>query len=182
MQPLTLRKALPQDALCLAALGLQVFLETYATQGMRDAIAQQALDVFSVASLSKLIEKPGTFIIVAQIDHHLVGFAQVAMNRPHERVPQAHAAELQRLYLQARFTGLGIGKRLLEAAEQHAARNGATRLWATVWAENQRALDFYLSQGYEALGAQTYTFQQETHANQLFGKNLTEAGPLPPCN
>ncbi|KNX78269.1 hypothetical protein DA83_24315 [Pseudomonas sp. 250J] len=71
MQPITLRKALPQDALCLAALGIQVFLDTYATEGIRDAIAQEALDAFSPDNLSKVIARPDTFITLAEIDGHL---------------------------------------------------------------------------------------------------------------
>lgn len=172
MQPITLRKALPQDALCLAALGIQVFLDTYATEGIRDAIAQEALDSFSPDSLSKVIARPDTFIALAETDGHLVGFAQVAMNTSHERIANPRAGELQRLYLQERFTGQGIGPRLLEVAEQHARLGGASFLWATVWARNARALAFYPRQGYEHFGSQAYTLQNETHENQLFGKCL----------
>lgn len=172
MQPITLRKALPQDALCLAALGIQVFLDTYATEGIRDAIAQEALDAFSPDSLSKVIARPDTFITLAEIDGHLVGFAQVAMNTGHERIANPQACELQCLYLQERFTGQGIGYRLLEAAERQAKRDGGSLMWATVWARNDRALAFYPRQGYEHLGSQPYTFQNETHENQLFGKRL----------
>ncbi|MDC0686975.1 GNAT family N-acetyltransferase [Mitsuaria sp. RG] len=172
MQPITLRKALPQDALCLAALGIQVFLDTYATEGIRDAIAQEALESFSPENLSKVIARPGTLITLAEVDDHLVGFAQVALNTNHERIASPRAGELQRLYLQERFTGQGIGYRLLEAAEQQARLDGASLLWATVWAGNDRALAFYPRQGYEHFGSQPYTFQNETHENQLFGKFL----------
>ncbi|MGB3122219.1 MAG: GNAT family N-acetyltransferase, partial [Pseudomonas sp.] len=83
------------------------------------------------------------------------------------------ASELQRLYIQERFTGLGIGQQLLQAAEHHAARQGASLLWATVWVGNERALGFYPRRGYAALGEPTYTFQGETHGNRLFGKALS---------
>jgi hypothetical protein len=43
---------------------------------------------------------------------------------------------------------------------------------ATVWIGNSRALTFYPRQGYEHLGSPSYTFQNETHENQLFGKIL----------
>ena len=82
-------------------------------------------------------------------------------------------AELQRLYLQERFTGLGIGYRLLTAAEERAAQGGASLLWATVWVGNERTLGVYPKRGYVLLGSPTYSFQGETHQNRLFGKALS---------
>ncbi|QHF05730.1 GNAT family N-acetyltransferase [Pseudomonas asturiensis] len=151
---------------------MQVFLDTYATEGIRDSIAQEVLDSFSPANLSELLAKSDTFIIVAEIDDHLVGFAQVAMNTGHNLIAHPNSSELQRLYVQERFTGRGVGYRLLEEAEKYAHLGGASLLWATVWAGNSRALSFYPRQGYEHLGSPAYTFQNETHENRLFGKAL----------
>ncbi|HOZ25184.1 MAG TPA: hypothetical protein PLI83_10420, partial [Thermomonas sp.] len=38
-----LRPATPDDALCLGVLGLQVFLDTYATGGIRPTLAREVL-------------------------------------------------------------------------------------------------------------------------------------------
>ncbi|MDR6580216.1 hypothetical protein J2X88_005123 [Pseudomonas extremaustralis] len=38
-----IRDAIPQDALCIGVLGMQVFLDTYATEGIRTSIATEAL-------------------------------------------------------------------------------------------------------------------------------------------
>ncbi|NWB20284.1 GNAT family N-acetyltransferase [Pseudomonas sp. D4002] len=167
-----IRDARPEDALCIGVLGMQVFLDTYATEGIRDSIAAEALQAFSPQTISALIAQPGTAIIVAEANGHLVGFAQVAMDTGHALISTPKAAELQRLYIQERFTGLGLGYRLLQAAEQRAGQGGASLLWATVWVGNERALGFYPRRGYELLGAPTYTFQNESHENRLFGKRL----------
>jgi len=167
-----IREALAEDALCIGVLGMQVFLDTYATEGIRDAIAAEALQAFSPQAISTLIAQPGTAILVAESNGHLVGFAQVAIHAGHALISTPNAAELQRLYIQERFTGLGLGYRLLQAAEQCAGECGASLLWATVWIGNERALGFYPRRGYELLGAPTYTFQNETHDNRLFGKKL----------
>ncbi|WP_024694853.1 GNAT family N-acetyltransferase [Pseudomonas syringae] len=169
---IAIRDATAQDALCIAVLGMQVFLDTYATEGIRDAIAQEVLDSFSPASMSTLIASSDTFIIVAEVDDHLIGFAQVAMSTGHDLIAHPNSSELQRLYVQERFTGTGVGHRLLNEAEKRAYHGGACLLWATVWAGNSRALSFYPRQGYEHLGSPAYTFQNETHENRLFGKVL----------
>ncbi|MBA1228800.1 GNAT family N-acetyltransferase [Pseudomonas viridiflava] len=168
-----LRDAVVEDSLCLAALGLQVFLDTYATDGIRASIAQEAFEAFSCQAVARIIAQPETFIMVAESNGHLVGFAQVALHTAHEMIDDsAQAAELQRLYVQERFTGHGLGRRLLKAAEQHAARDGASLLWATVWVGNERALAFYPGMGYSLKGSPVYVFQGEEHGNRLFAKRL----------
>lgn len=173
IQTIVIRDAVPQDALCIGVLGMQVFLDTYATEGLRDSIANEALQAFAPDAISRLLAEPGISVVVAESNHHLVGFAQIKMRASHGMVAAVDVAELQRLYIQERFTGLGIGFRLLEAAERRAARGGASLLWATVWVGNARALGFYPRRGYEVLGSPTYSFQGETHENRLFGKRLS---------
>lgn len=171
---ITTRTATPQDALTIGVLGMQVFLDTYATEGIREAIAQEALDAFLPEAISKIIARSDTLIVVAEINHHLVGFAQVALRTGHELIGDSNAAELKRLYVQENFTGKGVGYALLQSAEEYARRGGAVLLWATVWMGNERALGFYPRQGYECLGSAFYTFQNETHENRLFGKILIQ--------
>ena len=173
MSAITLRPATFDDALCIGVLGMQVFLDTYATQGIRRSIANEVLQAFAPDAITALMAEPGTALVVAESNQHLVGFAQIKLNAGHPMIEMPDIAELQRLYIQERFTGLGIGYQLLQAAEQYAAQEGASMLWATVWVDNERALGFYPRRGYVVLGAPTYTFQGETHGNRLFGKRLS---------
>ena len=172
MSAITLRPATADDALCIGVLGMQVFLDTYATHGIRRSIADEVLQAFAPATIAHLLTQPDISLMVAQANEHLVGFAQTKLNARHPMIEAPDVAELQRLYIQERFTGLGIGYQLLQAAEQLAAREGAPMLWATVWVGNERALGFYPRRGYALLGEPTYTFQGETHGNRLFGKAL----------
>ncbi len=169
---ITLRQAASPDALCIGVLGMQVFLDTYATDGLRDVLAREVLEAFLPATISLLIERPDTRFIVAQRNGHLLGFAQITLQSDHPMIADARAAELSRLYVQERFTGHGIGWRLLEAAETLAAEQGASALWATVWVGNQRALGFYPRQGYAHAGTPIYRLQGEEHENALFLKRL----------
>lgn len=168
-----IRAATAEDALCIGVLGMQVFLDTYATEGIRNSIANEALQAFAPQAIARLLAEPGVALLVAECNQHLVGFAQIQLNARHSMIDAVNVAELQRLYIQERFTGSGLGYRLLQAAEHRAARDGAALLWATVWDGNARALAFYPRRGYALLGAPTYTFQGETHGNRLFGKTLS---------
>lgn len=167
-----IRGATSADALCLGVLATQVFLDTYATGGIRPAIAREVLSTFSTAAFDAVLARPGTQVVVAELDAHLIGFAQLTLGAVHEQFITAAPAELDRLYVQEPFTGAGIGSRLLQRAEDLAASAGVSDLWLTPWVHNRRALGFYASRGYADFGATLFCFEGEQHENRLLAKHL----------
>ncbi|UZJ61863.1 GNAT family N-acetyltransferase [Pseudomonas sp. KU26590] len=176
----TLRTATPSDVLSIAALGIQVFMDTYATEGVRDAIAREALESFAPETICAMIERPDSIFLLAEADEHLVGFAQICLKTLHPLVSDPYAAELKRLYVQERFAGHGVGWQLLRRAENEASARGTSTLWVTVWARNARALQFYPRQGYENTGLAVHRLQAESHPNVFFCKSLNPSGPVQP--
>lgn len=169
-----LRRANLSDALCIGVLGTQVFLETYATAGVRPSLAREVLAHFSTAAIAERIAQPLTAFIVAEAEGHLRGFAQVSCESAHSLVGGRRPAQLDRLYVQARFSGIGLGKALLRGAEDCAAAGGVDVMWLTAWVENRRALDFYRQQGYQDVGATPYVFEREQYENRVMRKSLPD--------
>ncbi|NRF65738.1 GNAT family N-acetyltransferase [Aquincola sp. S2] len=169
---LTLRPATHADALCIGVLATQVFLDTYATEGIRPALAREVLQTMSPQAFAPLLLDPSIGFILAELNAHLVGFAQLQLPALRDDVPSRRAAELQRLYVQARFASVGVGTRLLRAAEAEAAALGADTLWLTAWSGNQRARAFYARRGYADIGATSHHFEQESFENRLFVRAL----------
>ena len=173
----SLRAARPDDALCLGVLGAQVFLDTYATTGIRPTLAREVLDAFSTEHVESLLAQPGMRWIVAECDAHLIGFAQIALGEAHPQVLTEAPVKLDRLYVQQPFIGLGVGSALLHAAEVQAAESGCTDMWLCCWVHNLRASRFYASRGYADFGATWYEFQAERHENRVLARHLRQALP-----
>jgi GNAT superfamily N-acetyltransferase len=171
----TLRLGTRADALCIGVLAIQVFLDTYATQGVRPSIAREVLEQFTTEAVSAQLDRADTTFVVAEAAGHMLGFAQLTAGAGHPRVTSARAAELGRLYVQPRFAGIGIGRMLLRRAESLAAEQGAQVLWLKTWSENHRARVFYARQGYEDVGDTTYEFQGEQYENRVLRRDITIA-------
>jgi diamine N-acetyltransferase len=166
------RTAVAEDALCLSVLATQVFLDTYAIQGIRPAIAREVRQYLSEEAFAEILAGPRRAILLAEIEAHLVGFAQLSYDRTHELLsPEAPAAELNRLYVQRPFLGKGIGKELLARSEILARAEGAHLLWLTAWTGNTPALRFYEAQGYQDVGASAYTFEGDRYETRLLLKH-----------
>lgn len=174
-----LRPAQAADALCLSVLAMQVFLDTYCTEGIRPTVAREVLSTYSAAAFDAALARPDVRLVLAERAGHLVGFAQITLGTAHELAPAERPAELLRLYVQEPFTGAGLGTRLLAAAEHLAAEANAAHLWLTPWVHNQRALAFYARRGYADLGLTWFHFEGESHANRVMAKALATSQSPP---
>jgi GNAT superfamily N-acetyltransferase len=169
----TYRTAVAADALCLSVLATQVFLDTYATQGIRPAIAREVRQYLSEEAFAGILAQPRRAILLAEIEAHLVGFAQLTHDRTHDLLPrESPAAELNRLYVQRPFLGRGLGKALLARSETLARSAGADLLWLTALSGNAQALRFYEAQGYQDAGASAYIFEGDRYETRVLLKRL----------
>jgi ribosomal protein S18 acetylase RimI-like enzyme len=173
-KPIDTRPAVPADALCLSALAIQVFLHTYATEGIRPPIAREVFGTYAEAAFHRHIDEPHTRLRVAEREGHLLGFSQLTLGATHPLAPAGTQAELLRLYVQEPFTAMGVGTRLLREAEDVARAAGAGVLWLTPWVHNQRARAFYARRGYEDCGLTWFTFEGESHENRVLARRLID--------
>jgi diamine N-acetyltransferase len=169
---ITFRVAEPADALCVGVLAAQVFMDTYAVDGIRPSLAREVLELLRADTAGEGLSRPEKRFVLAEGPGHLVGFAEIALGADHPLLPAERSAELCRLYVQERFTGTGLGSALLARAEALAAAGGATALWLTTWVENRRARAFYARRGYRDIGTATYRAQGEEHENRVFARAL----------
>ena len=157
-----LRPARPTDAAALAGLALQVFLDTYCTNGLRADLTAEALATGDPARWrSELVDPQRRCLLLAhEVDGeaHCTGLAMLRLD--------AGQAELERLYLHPRFQRQGLGRRLLSAAEAAASTAGVHQLWLDCWAGNTRALAFYAACGYADQGESHYEFGGRRYANR----------------
>ena len=180
MQPASapvLRPAGVPDAPRLGVLATQVFLDTYATEGIRAAIAHEVLALCSTDAFTARLAAARTHFIVAEREGHLLGFVELRFGDAPAPLPAGPAAEVVRLYVLARFAGCGLGTRLLAQAEALAAAGGATRVWLSAWIGNARALAFYPRRGYDNVGTTDYAFQGERFENRVFARPVAALPP-----
>lgn len=171
---IAIRDATPADAACIGVLCTQVYLATYATEGIRPRLVREVASHFGIDAVHALLVAPATRCLVAARSGHLLGFAQLRLDAAHPKVDAVRAVELERLYVLERFAGQGIGRALLAACEATAREHGATTMWLTAWVSNRRALAFYARRGHVDVGSDCYVFEDERHENRIFVKALQD--------
>lgn len=161
------RPARPEDASCLAALASLVWLDTYASAGIRPALARHVQASFTPQVFLDKLADPQLHILLLERDGHLLAYAllQVGAVCPGE---PAWQAELVTLYVMPRFAGQGLGSRLLSASLQLAGQLGYPGLWLSVFHGNQRALGFYRHLGLQQGADCFFELEGERHLNHVF--------------
>lgn len=167
-----IRSATPGDANCLAVLATQVWLHTYATEGISGDIADYVLEHLTPERQLAAISDPHTRVWVAEHGGQLVGMAVARVGEPCPGRAD-RSVELQTLYVQEHFVRQGIGRRLLEVAQSHAHTVAGCPLWLTVNAQNTNAIAFYQRMGYCQVGTAYFTVGQGQHENHVLVGPIT---------
>ncbi|HET9137446.1 MAG TPA: GNAT family N-acetyltransferase [Candidatus Kapabacteria bacterium] len=158
---LTIRPATHSDIPNLTVLGQQVWIATYADEGIRDEFSKYVLEHFTPAKVEKDLDEHIWF--VAESDGHLIGYVTIYIEN---KTPQCvlelsigNVPEIRTLYVLERFLGQGVGFQLMNYAEEYLKQNGFHNVWLDVFSENDRAIRFYKRQGYKQVGS---TYFEET--------------------
>lgn len=117
-----------------------------------------------------------TGVLVYDAESEVAGYVKLGELWPIDSV--RHVREIKGLAVDARFHRRGIGRALIEAAIEHAKRDGARKLTLRVLGHNAPARDLYAACGFEVEGVLTDLFLREGRYvdDVLMSYDLTAAG------
>jgi ribosomal protein S18 acetylase RimI-like enzyme len=161
------RQAGAADAAALSLVASATFLETFA--GVLDGgdIVAHCAANNTAAKFTAWASDPLGAVTIAEVDkgHAPVGYA--VLTTPDLPVESGPAdIELKRIYTLSVMHGSGLGPALMDAAIEHAARLGRTRLLLGVYDKNLRALSFYRRSGFQVVGKRQFLVGS-THYDDL---------------
>lgn len=145
-----IREATIDDALNISAIAHCVWIDTYATDGVRNSISNYALTHFAESKIEETISNK--LVLVAEKNGHLLGFAVFCINEK----------ELESLYVLPKFQRSGVGSELLKCV-----LNESIGVKLTCWEQNMAAIEFYKSCGFIECGESFFELEGESHRNLL---------------
>jgi ribosomal protein S18 acetylase RimI-like enzyme len=116
-----------------------------------------------------MFDDPLTQGFVAETGDQIAGYARLFFNRDENRL------YVPSLYFLPDFQGQGMGRQLLEAAEEYAAEKGLDELWIGVMVRNNPALVFYRKVGFQFVREEPFTMGKTTVSHLIGYKKLGRA-------
>jgi ribosomal protein S18 acetylase RimI-like enzyme len=168
------RRATSDDALCLSVLATQVFLDTYATNGINLDLAKEVSAVLSRASFLARLESANVELFVAEQGGYLVGFLDLNLNSQCLD-STVTGMEILRVYVQQAFQRRNVGRTFMALAEERCRAAGHETLWLTAWVGNIAARAFYQTLGYQDVGVTQYLIEGQPYENKVLAKRVHQS-------
>ena len=167
----TLRLARADDADAIGRIQVETWRAAYTGLMPEEAVAG-----FDVESRQRMWReglgrrpRPGSATFVVEDGGEVVGFASVGASREEDAEREG---ELYAIYLHPSRWGDGIGRALLQRAEESMRSSGFRRALLWVLAGNERAERFYRAAGWEEDGEKVEDFQGATVTERRYRKAL----------
>lgn len=166
-----MRPATVEDADAIGRVQVETWRVAY-----RGLMPDEAIAGFDVEARQRLwreglarVPRPGSATFVAELEGEVVGFASVGRSRDDEG---ENEGELYAIYLHPSRWDQGIGRALLERAEESMRASGFERALLWVMEGNARGERFYRAGGWEHDGRKVETFQGAEVAELRYRKAL----------
>ncbi len=166
-----IRKATKEDAKNIASLAVQVWLDTYAVEGIRDTFSEYIWSELTPENFSEKIENDKREIFLLWENEHLIGFAEMNYDS-HQTKSSKDDAEIDKLYIQENFCGKGLGKELINHIRKECKVRGVKEVWLSVYENNRRAIGFYEKVGFTETGELFFRMGDEKHRNLILALSM----------
>lgn len=158
----------------LSKLGARLFADTFGEDNPPDDLQSYLDSAYKPEIQTKELNDPTitTFMAFDQ-DNQPVAFCQLRQNKDvYDFVGDPDAIELQRIYVDKRCAGKGVGKKLLAECVTTATKLGKKTIWLGVWEHNPNAIKFYEKQGFHKVGAHTFKVGNKLDTDHIMIRSL----------
>lgn len=168
----TIRKARSIDLKNLAVLKQQVWISTYATEGLIEDFSSYVLSEFSIENEKKSLTDKNKLILVATINNCVVGCAEILLSPECPIASVEPCIEISTLYILERFQGVGIGSQLLTESIKAIEQLNYNKVWLTVYFKNLEAIEFYTKQNFTHIGDIDFVLGKNSYKNFIMLKDI----------
>ncbi|TVQ07590.1 MAG: GNAT family N-acetyltransferase [Bacteroidetes bacterium] len=167
-----IREAKKSDINNLAVLKQQVWISTYADEGVTAQFSEYVLSEYSIENIRKSISDKSKLTLIAIYDKGIVGCVEILLSPQSPVNAIEPCMEISTFYILERFQGLGIGKKLLQECFKVITRLNHYKVWLTVYYKNQKAIDFYAKQNFTVIGETFFLLGKDKHKNLIMLRNI----------
>ena len=160
----SIRKAGYYDFQLLSELGKQTFLESHGHSASPEIISNYRNEKFNPDAISAELNQIANIFHIITYNGKPAGYSKIIFNTNHPAIKEKNVTKLERIYLLKEFYDLKLGHQLFQFILDISKSSNQSGMWLYTWKENQRAIKFYITNGFKIIGS--YDFKlSESHSN-----------------
>ena len=167
-----LQKITKNNVQDLQEVSIQTFTETFKDNNSEKSLNDYLNTAYELTKLEKELENPHSEFYFAYFNNDLAGYLKININDAQSEKMGENALEVERIYIKKSFKRRGIGRHLIETAEQLAKKYQKNLMWLGVWEYNPKAIAFYETLGFKVIGAHSFFMGEEEQTDLIMSKQL----------
>ncbi len=165
-----IRPASAEDAPRISEIVCESFYITFSNPD-NDAEVKEYLSTLNDDAISSMIERKDTTFLINETKAGINGFIQLVDEVPFEQGEHS-CLKIERLYLDLKSIGTGVGFRLLNAAIERGLEGNYDKVWLQVLRSNTKAVAFYERSGFKTFDTSPGKFQADRELDLWMERDL----------
>lgn len=161
------------EAVIISLLGRVTFTETFGHLfSDKNDLLEYTERTFNVKKIKNSLKNPNNVYWLAYVNDLPVGYAKLKLDSPSEFLDKDNVCQLQKIYVLQDFLSQKVGFSLQDALLKEAKLMDRAYVWLSVLQENERAIRFYLKNGFDLVGKHGFQIGKEHFNFQAMAKRL----------
>lgn len=160
------------DLPILQEISKRTFYDSFAALNTAENMKFHLDNYFTSEKLTAEILNPDSKFFFAVYKGTTVGYLKINKGGAQTVLPNDQAVEIERIYVDRQFKGMGIGKMFMSKASEIANETRAKYVWLGVWEHNEPAIRFYEKNGFEKYSKHIFKLGDDDQTDLLLKKIL----------
>lgn len=160
-------QAQPSDVDPLLDISWRTFYESFNHMNTPENMDAYMRKAFTSDKLFSELLNPFTEFYLAREGSTIIGYLKVNKCGAQSDIRDDNSLEIERIYIDSKYQGLGLGTKLLEKAKDRARELDLEFVWLGVWEKNGDAIRFYRRHGFDIFSSHPFIFGDEVQTDLL---------------
>ncbi|MFT0802977.1 GNAT family N-acetyltransferase [Bacillus swezeyi] len=169
---INIKKCTLEDSRKLQEISYETFNETFKHQNSPENMKAYLERAFNLKQLEKELSNMSSQFFFVYLHHEVAGYLKVNINDAQSEKMRDESLEIERIYIKNKCQKHGLGKYLLNKAEEIALELNKKKIWLGVWEKNENAIAFYKKMGFVQTGTHSFYMGDEEQTDFIMTKTL----------
>jgi len=168
-----IREIPPDELEALYKISVSTFTETFAASNTQENMQRYLDQHMTMDRLQQELSTPGSAFFFALVNEQVAGYLKVNTGAAQTEPLGEDSLEVERIYVDKSYKGLGIGRLLMDKAFALAKAQGCSMVWLGVWEHNEAAIAFYRKLGLEPFDTHVFYLGDDRQTDILMKSVLS---------
>lgn len=169
---MTIKECTIEDLRELQSFSVETFTETFKDHNSAEHLNAYLEKAYNLNQLEQELANPSSQFFFVYINQEVAGYLKINTGDAQSEMMGDDSLEVERIYVKKKFQKYGLGKNLMNKAEEVAKEQKKEKIWLGVWEENENALEFYQKKGFFQTGAHSFYMGDDEQVDLIMTKIL----------